>query len=470
MEKDLSTRNSESNSNTSTFQLKNEIEVVLVTSLPDEYIIPNNRLSIPANFDTEKLRKLVKKLLNIRDEESDLGSKSKNFIFFIDDILLDQNLNSFLTNYNFDLKKISETGLTITYSFEISQPNLINTIKEDEWIRKISLRKNQKYQSSSAEFYCVGLFNSEVSFYNPKFEKVLKIVDTNKDDNYCELLHDLLFFSTNDSLQENTLIKASRNEDYLFHIFNVNLSNMSYNLNFVGEKKDYEYVNTLGLNPVDFSYFVAGDTNGNIKIYKLSENAQSEEPAKETKKKRRKIEANYLRPEAEIENCHNNSEVKILKWINNQQILSSGDDFIIKLWNVHTKTNYSVFNTNYKLTTALCEVLPGNDKFLSGHEDGSIRLWDIRANNSNQATKIVYQNAHQNYVADIVTNPDTEIYSNNFASVGYDGYLRVWDFRSTKKALYEIKTDSEKNYSAVYNSKSYLMTGGDNSTVNVYQC
>lgn len=469
MQKDLDTRNLESNINSSNFQLKNEIEVVLVTSLPEEYVISNNRLSIPANFDTEKLRKLVEKLLNIKVDLPESGSKKNNFIFFIDDILLDQNLNSFLTNYNFDLKKISETGLTITYSFEISQPNLINTIKEDEWIRKISLRKSQKYLASSSEFYCVGLFNSEVSFYNPKFEKVLKIVDSNKQDNYCELLHDLLFFSNNDSLNENILIKASRNEDYLFHIFNVNLSNMSYNLNFVGEKSDYEYVNTLGLNPVDFSYFAAGDTNGSIKIYKLSEN--TEEPSKEnSRKKKRKIEANYLHSESEIENCHNNTEVKILKWINNQQILSTGDDFMIKLWNINTKTNYSQFNTNYKLTTALCPVLPGSDKFLSGHEDGSIRLWDMRANNSHNAVKTIFQNAHQNYVAEIVANPDTEIYSNNFASVGYDGHLRVWDFRSTKKALFDIKTDSEKNYSAAYNSKSYLMTGGDNSTVNVYQC
>ena len=464
MEKDSNSPNT-----TNSLKLKNEIEVVLITSLPEEYVIANNRVSIPGNFDPEKLRKLVQKLLNIREGEN----ANKNFIFFIDDLLLDSNLNSFLTNNNFDMKKISETGLQITYSFEVEHPELINTIKEDEWIRKISLRNNQKFDTSALEYYCVGLFNSEVTIYNPKFEKVLKITDANKDENYCELLHDLVFFSASDSLNENTLIKASRNEDYAFQIFNVDLSKMSSGLTYVGQKMDSEYVNTLGLNPVDFSYFAAGDTNGTIKIYKLNNeeavSATAEASSTVNKKKKRKIEANFLKAEAEIENCHNNNEVKILKWINNQQILSAGDDFLIKLWNIHTKTNYSIFNTNYKITTALCPILPGNDKFLSGHEDGTLRLWDLRANNNTSANKLNFSNAHNNYISDIVTNPDSHIYANNFASVGYDGFLKVWDFRSTKKALFEIKTDSEKNYAAVYNSAQYLLTGGDNSTVNVYQ-
>ena len=81
----------------------------------------------------------------------------------------------------------------------------------------------------------------------------------------------------------------------------------------------------------------------------------------------------------------------------------------------------------------------------------------------------MFNNAHTNYVSDIVTNPDFNSNGNNFSSVGYDGYAKVWDMRSLTKALYEIKTDSEKNYTVAYNSSAFLMTGGDNSTVNVYE-
>ena len=72
MEKDSNSPNT-----TNSLKLKNEIEVVLITSLPEEYVIANNRVSIPGNFDPEKLRKLVQKLLNIREGEN----ANKNFIF-----------------------------------------------------------------------------------------------------------------------------------------------------------------------------------------------------------------------------------------------------------------------------------------------------------------------------------------------------------------------------------------------------
>ena len=368
------------------------------------------------------------------------------------------------------MKKISETGLEIVYAFETEEPQLINTIKEDEWVRKISLRLNQKYDTSNLEYYCVGLFNSEVTFYNKSFEKVLKIEDPKKDESYCELLHDVLFFTNSDRLSDNVLIKSSRNEDFAFQVYSVDLEKMSSNLVFIGEKSGYEYTNSITLNPVDFNYFASGDTNGTIKIFKLTENL-NEVVAPVKKQKKRKTDAQTLQHETQIENCHGNNEVRILKWINNQQILSSGDDFFVKLWNVGTRTNYSVFNTNYKLTTAICPILPGNDKFLSGHDDGSIRLWDIRANNSTATSqnRVVFQNAHSNYVSDITINPDSSMNANNFTSVAYDGLVKLWDMRSNKKALYEIKTDSEKNYSSVYNSSNYLLTGGDNSTVNIYE-
>lgn len=447
--------------------IKNEIEVTLLTDLPEEFQISNNRMSIPTSYDTESLRKLIKKLLKIPDS-------NKNFIFFIDNKLLDATISSFIANdSDFDIKKISETGLEIVYAFETEEPKLVNTIKEDEWIKKISIRLNQKSNFSEMEYYCVGLFNSEISIFNKNFEKVLKIeepeLERNKKENYCELLHDVLFFKPHypqtENLNENILIKCSRNEDYNFQIYAVDLTKMTYNQLYLEFKQNTEYVNTLSLNPVDYSYFTTGDTEGNIKFFKLPENVDASEDlkTKSKSKKKRKIEVQSLEAESVIENCH--SEVKIVKWLNNQQILTSGDDFSIKLWNIQTKSNFSVFNTNYRYTTAICPIL-GNEKFLTGFDDGSIRLWDIRANFS----KIYFPNAHSNYVSDIVVSPDPGHSSNIFSSVGYDGMVKVWDLRSTKKALIEIKTDSEKNYSVTYNSSNYLLTGGDNSSVNVYQC
>jgi WD40 repeat protein len=436
--------------------LNNQIEITFTTSLPEEFQIENNRISVPTSYDPDKLNKLLNKLLS--------KDGSKKFIFFIENFLLDSALNTFLSVKNFDMKKISETGLVIHYSLDIPHPEKINTIKEDEWIRKIVTRKNQKYDTNNLEPYIVGLFNSEISVYNPQFEKVLKIEDdntNNKENEYCELLHDVLFFTNVDSMSRNTLIKASRNEEALFSIYSLDILKASY-IKVFHAGKNSEYCNSLSLNPVDFSYFASGNTDGSIQIFKLKEDCKQSEPGQ--KRKKRKTETQVLYPEVSLEDCHGANEVRIIKWINNGQILSTGDDFYVKLWNIQTKSLFSSFNTNYKLTTSICPIF-GNEKFLTGHEDGSIRLWDIR----NENTRIVFNNAHAKYVSDIATNPDTNEFSYNFSTTGYDGRMKVWDTRAMNKPLNENLTDSGKNYTLSYNTPQFLLTGGDSSSVNVYQ-
>ena len=468
----------EKDSNTNSI-IKNEIQIILKTTLPEEYAIANNSFTVPSSYDSEKLSVLVKKLIKQKNE--------KKFSFFIENISLDSDINLFLQNNNreINLKKISETGLEIYYQFELEEPKLINTIKEDEWIRKISSRLNQKFDNSNLEFFCVGLFNSEITIYNKKFEKILKIEDLNKEENYCELLHDVLFFrptySQSDNNDSNTgiLIRCSRNEENNFEIFSVDLNRSSYNKIYVNRKHNSEYVNCLSLNPVDFSYFVAGDTDGNLKIFKIPEKSEIDTEnltipnnSKSRQQKKRKTEYNFLEHETVLENCHGVNEIKIVKWINNRQIITAGDDFTVKLWNIGTKSNFASYNTNYKITTCMSTIGTENDKFLTGHEDGTVKLWDTRigsSSTSSQGNKVISWNAHTNYVADISTNPNTDFYTNNFATTGYDGNLKIWDVRQNKNFVYEIRTDSEKNYAVAYNSSDYLMTGGDSSTLNIFE-
>ena len=273
-----------------------------------------------------------------------------------------------------------------------------------------------------------------------------------------------MFFGEGSDKNPFTLIKCSRNEEDNLRVYSVDVNKNTSTLTYTNSKINNEYFNCLSLNPADFTFFCSGDTEGNIQIFKLP----NEETLPDNKKKKRRIEAQNIETQTRIEKCHGLNEIKNINWINNQQILTSGDDFLIKLWNIHTKTNYSVFNTGYKLTTAMCPVR--GDKFLSGHEDGTIKLWDARVNhnNSNTTSQIIFKNAHLNYISDIVTNPNHSQYSNNFASSGYDGRLKLWDIRANKTAIYDIRTDSNKNYSVAYNSEKYLMTGGDNSAISIY--
>jgi WD40 repeat protein len=422
-----------------------EREIVLITALPEEYQLQNNNFSVPTNFNKEKLNEMLKKLLN-------LDIKSKNFSFFIENQILDKAISQFLIENPVIAKNFpSEKSLEIFYSFELQEPELINTIKEDEWIRKIRV-VNQF--NNSASLYLVGLFNSEITIYNKNFEKIFKENEKNyetndKADIYNKMLNDVLFFEQDNSYK---IIKATRDDYEKIKIAKFKKNN--YSEIFSVKKQKNEQINSLSSNPVNFNFFCAGSDNGTLEIYELPEK-EIESNTNSNSNKKRKIEIANLEIKDEILNCASN--LRLVKWINNQQVLTTGDDFYMKLYNVITKTNFLQFNTNYKLTTDFINV---DNLILSGHEDGRIRLWDIRTNKQQN----VYL-GHSSYISALELNP---ISSNNFISTGYDSLVKIWDIRANKESLFSVKTDSERNYSVTYNSSKYILSGGDSSSVNIY--
>lgn len=435
--------NSRKNSNSEKFT-KNEKEITLKTNLPEEYQIQNNTLTIPSAYDNKALNKLVKKLTN---------SDEKNFNFFIDNKLLEKSIHNFLLENPDVLKSSEEKSLEIFYSFKLEEPKLMNTIKEDEWVKKISTRKNFNLKFDELEYYCVGLFNSELTFYNRTNEKVFKIKEFNEEDGMCEILHDLCFFSRESG--DNIVLKASRNETENVKIYNVNMNKGTFNQTYKIGKTNLEYVNCLSLNPLNFNFFCAGDTNGAIKIYEIP---SSNENVNNNNSKKRKIEVQNLHCESQMEKCHENKEIIHINWLNNSQILTYGNDFSLKVWNLNTKTNYLSMNTNHKYVSCLKKF--GEENIMTGQDDGRIKFWDLR---SGKISNIF--SGHMNLVSALDFNEQD---MSKFCSIGYDSVLNMWDVRANKAPLFSIKTDAEKNYGLAFNTFEYIMCGGDNANVNVY--
>ena len=439
---------SRKNSNTEKIA-KNEKEITLKTNLPEEFQIQNNTLTIPSVYDHISLNKLVKKLVQ---------SDEKTFNFFIDNKLLEKPLHNFLLENPEVLKSSEEKSIEIFYSFKLEEPKLMNTIKEDEWVKKISIRKNFNLKNE-LEYYCVGLFNSELTFYNRSNEQLFKIKD-NQEDEMCEILHDLCFFSRENG--DNIVLKSSRNETENIKIFNVDLTKGTSNQIYKIGKQNLEYVNCLGVNPIDTNFFCAGDTSGSIKLYKIpsgeDKTQMSTNSSNANKNKKRKIEVSNLSCESTIEKCHENKEIVHINWLNNSQIVTYGDDFNLKIWNLNTKTNYMSMNTNHKYVSTLMKY--GEDSIVTGHDDGRIKFWDLK---SGKISNIFA--GHSKFVSALDWNMGDE---SKFISCGYDSVLNMWDTRSNKAPLYSIKTDSEKNYGLAFNTFDYMMCGGDNANVNIY--
>ena len=106
--------------------------------------------------------------------------------------------------------------------FEIPEPEKSNTIKEDEWIKKISILNEMNYNPSKHNEYIVGLFNGEVSFYNGNNNnKIYSLKNCNNvDEDALALLTDIKYFKRKES-ENKILIRTLRNYLNTFEIYDI---------------------------------------------------------------------------------------------------------------------------------------------------------------------------------------------------------------------------------------------------------
>ena len=422
---------------------KKELEVKFLTNLSSEFKIDNSSfITIPINYDKENLNTLLKKLL-----KNNSLSNEKNFEFFIENKILESDLLAFLDEHSL-LKKYTETPLEIYYFFELNEPKLINTIKENEWIKKICARNRDVLGK-----YCVGLFNSEVSFYDENFEKMFDVKNDPSEEDKIDFLNDLLFFKIE---KTNVLITASRFDSELLRIYTIDFESKKSDLILKDFKLSDENISSLSLNTLSPQFFSGGDSKGNLLIYKIEDSFLTEKKEKVTDVKRKKKDFHKISPINKIENCHD--EIKCIKWMNTNQIATSGNDFNIKVFNINTNVHFCVLNSYYSVPTIINS---SNEFVFSGHEDGKIRLWDLRT----PVKPSLIFNAHNNYVSDIKFSPlSTQL----FTTTSYDKTIKFFDLRASKP-LWKIETANEKNFSLEFNSEKFLISGGDDSNINIFE-
>jgi WD40 repeat protein len=438
--------------------MKKEIELKFETDLPgDEYKLENNVFQLPLISTPEKLNQLLNKILSL--------DPPKKFSFLIHNTKLTSSLEEFI---NTNLLTTEQT-IEIYYILDINQPEKTNTIKEDEWIRCIENLQIMKYNPNKLENYSVGLFNGEISFYsgstNNKIYSLKQNSPTNEDT--LIMLNDIKFFKLNNENENHMLIKVCKNSNNIYEIYNIDINNQSNNLIFSEEKKDNEYYNNIALNPLNYNLFsLSGTENdkGVIKIFKIPENLSLNETKNQNSKKKRKMESNLLKPELVFENLHNKLCSNSI-FLDKEYIVSGGDDYTLKVYNIINKNLFMTYNTNYKNVSSMIRVT--NKTFLVGYIDGTIKYYDL---NNNKAANIFKDpKSTYGYISDICMSNDKDNHPMTFITSSYDSNLRLWDIRGGRLPLYTINTDeTEKNYAVKFHGNNNILSGGDGSSINIF--
>ena len=441
--------------------LKKEIEIKFVSDLSREYQINQSVFHLPLTMNVNKLNELINKLLNL--------SPNKIFSFFIGDIKLLGSLNDFVNENNIT----TEQQIEIYYMFEIPEPEKSNTIKEDEWIKKISILNEMNYNPSKHNEYIVGLFNGEVSFYNGNNNnKIYSLKNCNNvDEDALALLTDIKYFKRKES-ENKILIRTLRNSLNTFEIYDIDSLKQNQTLLFSNEKINDEYFNCIDINPLNYNIFAMGgtmDNKGIIQIFNLPENLSLNETQKTPNKKKRKINSTILNPTYTFNEVHY-SQCNHITFLDGEYLITGGDDYNINIYNIITNNLFMTLNTFYKDISSICKV--SNKTFLIGYQDGTIKFYDINDSNlnKNKASLIFKDNeAYCGFISDISLCNDKENHPNTFVTSNYDSNIKVWDIRGGKLPLYKVNTgETEKNFSVLFNGIDTIISGGDGSLINIY--
>ena len=441
--------------------LKKEIEIKFVSDLSREYQINQSVFHLPLTMNVNKLNELINKLLNL--------SPNKIFSFFIGDIKLLGSLNDFVNENNIT----TEQQIEIYYMFEIPEPEKSNTIKEDEWIKKISILNEMNYNPSKHNEYIVGLFNGEVSFYNGNNNnKIYSLKNCNNvDEDALALLTDIKYFKRKES-ENKILIRTLRNSLNTFEIYDIDSLKQNQTLLFSNEKINDEYFNCIDINPLNYNIFAMGgtmDNKGIIQIFNLPENLSLNETKKTPNKKKRKINSTILNPTYTFNEVHY-SQCNHITFLDGEYLVTGGDDYNINIYNIITNNLFMTLNTFYKDISSICKL--SNKTFLIGYQDGTIKFYDINDSNlnKNKASLIFKDNeAYCGFISDISLCNDKENHPNTFVTSNYDSNIKVWDIRGGKLPLYKVNTgETEKNFSVLFNGIDTIISGGDGSLINIY--
>lgn len=171
-------------------------------------------------------------------------------------------------------------------------------------------------------------------------------------------------------------------------------------------------VSTITKSQIDPHNIILGDIEGNLKLLRLEE-----------KFKDNNLQVKLI-PMIHSDNVTNFKRVNDFSWISNTELLVLGNDNSINL--VDSSTLQPCFRINTKHSTPLKSAAHplAPSTVIAGFEDGYIKMFDLRKNNRKAER---FFKSHLNGISQLVADP---IRSDLFLSAGFDGKVKVWDFRS----------------------------------------
>ena len=377
--------------------IENDFFCVFKTDLEKPFQLPPSKHTVPGSVTHSELNDIVNQLLRPNQ-----GVTERKFDFLVKGELLVGSIKSHLAK----LGVTGEQTIEVFYTKSIGKPQVDSSVDVTNGIARLFTCLGSGKSDPPLNVCCS--FNNLVSVFDSKLQTV----------SACKLgeyFHDfsetVLAFEFQQTMASNVLLASNDFGDFAVMKFTNNLKG----LKLLARETNSCPITTFSLNSVEDVVFLTGDNQGCLKIWNL--------------------ENGSLRTKTEQEGAHHGRVMKAC-FATTSEVYSIGFDDSFKIFDTTSLVN--VFYIYFKdcLPTAFDFSLR-NNSILTGHVNGTIRMFDERARD--KTTKRVFK-SHNCFLSSLKVNPSNE---QVFISADYSGKIKVWDLRSDFP-IYTIEGESEQ--------------------------
>ncbi|CXI66194.1 ribosome biogenesis protein YTM1, putative [Plasmodium berghei] len=409
-------------------QIDKEIQIYFTSNISDDKykIQGNTTYTIPIYFKRIDLSKMVKKLLNINDDDDNYDG-SISFDFLINKKILRSSISEFLEENNI----LSESTIEIEYILCLKKKTSKHIDNISEWISKMIINENILYCSTfegNILYYDLKSFNkidekmiSNTPIYSFNVCKYIPKSDDDICNNHFQNMHQSVIGLFNGTM------KVCLNEET---DKGISLKSEIY----LGNNEDM--IKCIEFNK-SYSLLISGGTDNKINIY--DNNHILEELNNNTNSNNKRKIKNIITPKKCI--YKEEGVITSLSFLNDNKFLCTSLNSNINIYDtIHTDivTSYS-----YNKSILLSDIINDN-LFVISDDQSIIKLFDIRCLNQKN---VITLNGNKYYFHDkIITSLEANKNELYILSSSHDGFINIYDIRLNRSPIYTIKNENQLKY------------------------
>ncbi len=423
-----------------------QLQVRLLT-WQQEIAVPDTVLSVPAAIQPQGLNQLVHKLLE--EDRSDYQEQlaSKKFDFLLGEDFLRGPLDEAATQVG----ARSEGVLELRYVDSLPPPEPHKNFNHDDWVAGVAAKGG---------FVLTACYDHTVNIFDiASGEKKLTIPG------HQAPARAVAWVSLDDE-GKGVFASCSHDQTVLLYRWNA-VDNAVEDVNACrGHQRS---VDCLGVNPSG-ALLASGSFDTTLKVWgtsvQTSNHGQedgSEDKGESSKKKSKSDKKLTTRTPIMTLGGHKEG-ISGVTWLGDKEVATASWDHTIKIWDCEMGGmkeelvgDRSFFALSYSADSKA---------ILTASADSAVRLYDSRSGASESVIVKAKYTSHKGWVTSVCWCQSKQ---HLFVSGGHDNLVKMWDSRSCKTPLYDLKGHEDKVMCCNWNNPEYVVSGGSDNAMKIFK-